>query len=208
MVEFWSTLFLPTVLPTTLLLGVVLLYWLLVAVGALGTDLLELDLGLDTDGIDAVPVGVWPAVLNFLHLVEVPVTVVGSVFALLWWTTTMLSHQWFRPELGPVKGVLLLAGCAVASLIATSFAIRPLVPLFRSLNREDVERLKPGDIAQVSTSEVTDSSGEVTIQRNGPPVVLSARCRGARLPRGEWVRLVEYQPETSTWLVQLAKKPE
>lgn len=208
MASFWSTLFLPTVLPATLLLGIVLLYWLLVTVGALGTDLIELDLGLDTDGIDAVPAGVWPAVLNFLHLAEVPVTVVGSVFALLWWTTTMLGHQWLGAELGPAKGVLLLAGCAAASLIATSFAIRPLVPLFRSLNREDVARLKPGDLARVSTSEVTDSSGEVTIERSGPPIVLSARCRGARIPRDELVRLVEYQPETSTWLVLLAKKPE
>lgn len=196
----------PAVLPATILLGLVVLYWTLVIAGAAAVDTLDIDLGADGSGLDHVPVGAWAGVLQFFHLRHIPVTVVASVLVLFLWTGAMIGNQWWNPQRELPRGLLLLAGAAAASAVATRLVLLPLVPVFRGLNEEDVRRIAPGQRARVTSSEVTDTFGEITIEQSGPPVVLHARCQGARLPRGELVELVSYNSESNTWLVQLSKK--
>ena len=60
MIEFLQECILPVNLPLTILMGLVLSYWLMVIVGVLGLDVIDLDLDLDADvdldldtGVDA-----------------------------------------------------------------------------------------------------------------------------------------------------------
>lgn len=206
MAVLFAEMFQPVNLPATILLGLVLVYWLLVIIGVVGVELFEFDLGVDAEGIEQGQLGLLPGVLQFFHLGDVPVTVFGSVFALLYWTGTMLANHYLNPGWSLAMGGLLLVGCVLTSLLVTRLVILPAVPFFRRMNAADQERVRPGQLARVSTSELTGTFGEVTIEQNGPPIVLNARCSGARLVRGDLVELLVHNPETNSWQVRLSKE--
>ena len=68
-------------LPVTVMLVTVLGYWLMVIVGVLGLDALELDLDVDGDLDADLDGGGWlGSALEFLYLGDVPVVIVGSFF--------------------------------------------------------------------------------------------------------------------------------
>jgi len=108
MQEFLDTAFsLPTVLFTGTL-GVVLLYWVTVMVGALDLDVLdpggaadgvdgamELDADVDLDADGAV--GGLAGVLTALRLRHAPVTVTFSVLTLLGWLGSFFGSRYLAP---------------------------------------------------------------------------------------------------------------
>lgn len=206
MSDWLSEVFQLVNLPATLLLLLVLVYWLTVIVGITGLDLWEPDLDLSAEGLEGGSAGWWPGILQFFHLGDVPVTVFGSVFALLYWTGTVLGNHYLNPEWNLALGGVLLVGSMLVSLFATKLLIMPTVPFFRDLNRADRQAVTVGQLARVSSSELTETHGEVTIEQDGPPIVLNARCRGARLARNQIVELMEQDRDAHFWWVRLPKQ--
>lgn len=207
MTEFFAEMFQPVNMPATVLMLIVAAYWLMVIFGTVGLDLFDIDLSIDAEGgVEDLPIGMLPEVLGFFNVGKVPVTILGSVFALVLWTTTMMGNQILNPDAFLQRGILIMGVVAFASLFVTKLLTWPLVPVFESMNREEVERLKPGTMARITSTDVSDSFGEVMIERSGPPVVLNARCYGARLQQGEIVQLISFDSDNNTWLVQLPKK--
>jgi len=208
MTEFLSEVFQPVNLPATILFMLVMLYWVMVIFGTVGLEMFDFDIDLDPDGVDIGGGGGFlHGLLQFFHLGEVPVTIFGSIFAVLYWAGTILGNHYFNSEWSIAIGGLVFVSCFVASLLATKLIIMPVAPMFRRSSEvdEDYKRLV-GQLAVVSTGEVTDAFGEVAIQQDGPPLVLNARCHGARLPKGEVVELVSYDQHNNIWLVKLPKK--
>ncbi len=208
MTEFFAEVIQPVNLPATILFGLVMLYWIMVICGTVGLEMLDLDIDLDADGVDVGGGGGFlHGMLQFFHLGEVPVTIFASVFAILYWAGTILGNHYMNSEWSILVGGMVFLVAMVGSLLLTKIIIMPVAPLFRRSSEidEDYKKLV-GQLAVVSTGEVTDAYGEVSIQQDGPPLVLNARCHGARLPKGEVVELVSYDQHKSTWLVKLPKK--
>ena len=85
--------------PATVLLGLVCLYWLLMMLGAVDLDFLDIDVDLDMD-VD-VDIGGSPSILQFgflpfkwLNIGSVPTMLWVSIFSLLAW---MVSRLWNSP---------------------------------------------------------------------------------------------------------------
>jgi hypothetical protein len=208
MTEFFAEVIQPVNLPATILFGLVMLYWVMVIFGTVGLEMFDFDMDLDADGVDIGGGGGFlHGLLQFFHLGEVPVTIFGSIFAILYWAGTILGNHYWNSEWSIMVGVLVFVPCMVVSLLATKLIIMPVAPMFRRSSEidEDYKSLV-GQLAVVSTGEVTDAFGEVSIQQDGPPLVLNARCHGARLQKGEVVELVSYDQNRNTWLVKLPKK--
>jgi hypothetical protein len=168
----------------------------------------DLDLDLDADGVDIGGGGGFlHGLLQFFHLGEVPVTIFGSIFAILNWAGTVLGNHYWNSQWSILVGVLVFLAAVVISLLLTKLIIMPVAPMFRRNSEidEDYKKLV-GQLAVVSTGEVTDAFGEVSIHQDGPPLVLNARCHGARLHKGEVVELVSYDQINNIWLVKLPKK--
>ena len=194
-------------LPYTLLLGLVLIYWLLVILGALDIDLGDFDFfgDVDTDLDTTIPTetGWLAGVLQFLNLGQVPTMIVVSFMTIsLWAGSIILNHYWNIPSTWILMALsipnLLIAG------VITHFCARPFRRLFKELNREGEETLPiTGRYGKVITSEVNNHFGQVEIETEGAPLVISARApEGKIYPKGESVVVVNEIASESSFLVK------
>lgn len=210
MLEFFQECIQGPNLIATVILGVFLFFWLFVILGFLGLEAFDFDLDSDVDfGADADIDSSFNFgdVLNFFHLGEVPVMIFGSIFALFFWVGTLLANRFFNDDMSMMVMLWWLGPCLLVSLFGTKFAVMPLVPLFETGGSPEKSRKKLiGENAIVTTKELNDRYGQITIQQDGPPLVLNARTENNKsLAKGDKVEIVRYVPETGLYIVKLAK---
>lgn len=212
--EVLATYFNAVNLPATVLLLLVTLYWLLVIFGAFDLGSLDLDWGWEasvpTDGVPDIggaaagAGGVFKAVLGFFYLGRVPTIALLSVFALIFWLGTVLINQAYNPEADLVRGMLSWAPISLGSLLLTRLIFWPMLPLFDEMHRRhgELENTLVGKLATVSTSEVTETFGQVMIEQQGPPIVLNARAAPLdRFVQGQVVQILSHDSQTNTYLI-------
>jgi len=194
-------------LPYTILLGFIVLYWLLVILGALDIDLGDFDFlsDVDTDLDTTLPgqSGWLAGVLQFLNLGQVPTMIIASFMGISLWTgSVVMNHYWTIPS-SWIAIVLFLPNLLIAGVI-THFCARPFRRLFRELNREGDQNLPmTGRYGKVITSEVNDHFGQVEIETEGAPIVISARASaGITYAKGESVVVVEELSSESSFRVK------
>jgi len=105
MIDFINETFQLVNLPATCLLLLCLLYWSMVIIGAIGVDAFDIDFDADVDvgdldlegDFDSHPGG-FNSLAEFMHLKEVPLVIVGSVFALLFWSASFFGNHMLNPS--------------------------------------------------------------------------------------------------------------
>ncbi|GAA2866246.1 hypothetical protein GCM10010517_25700 [Streptosporangium fragile] len=159
----------PTVLFTFLLL-VIIAYWLLVVVGAVG-----IDGDIDTDAAEATGAG---GLLSSLGLGGVPVAVVVSLLVVVAWFTSLVGGVLFTgtPALVGVLLVALLCAWACTRLIVP--ALRRLTPKERVPSRADfvgrmcvIRTTRVGkDFGQAEVTSPDGSSALIQVRQTGDDV--------------------------------------
>lgn len=148
-------------LPFTVLLGVVLVYWSLMALGLVGSDALHLhadappvggDLHIDADvdvdvdgghgdfgdavhaksGYDVVEAGPLTSFLRFVNVQRVPFMVVLSFFIFSMWVLGVLMNHYLNPADSLLLGLAFLVPNYFVAILMTKGFTTPLVPLFRA----------------------------------------------------------------------------
>lgn len=130
----------------TVLLIIILLYWLFALIGGLGMD--DLDLGIDFShdvdidvaagidhdvDIDAGGGSGFLQALQFLNLGRVPFMIVLSLFILfLWIVTLIVTHFWDISDWGGWSALLLLP-LIIVSLFITGWVTKPLARFFHQI---------------------------------------------------------------------------
>jgi hypothetical protein len=210
----------------TVLLGVVLVYWLLVIAGAAQLDALgegaadgAIDGALEGhgDGLADAPGHAGPAgaehqvegtlsgLLAALRLRAAPATVVLSSIIVFSWVLSMagmLAVEALVPrELAvPVRASLLVLAPLLA-LLPTSLAMRPLAPLF-TVARAAAHADFVGKVCTVRTGTVTERFGEAQVEDGGAGVVVRVRvATGESLSRGEQAVIVGYDEQRQEFTV-------
>jgi hypothetical protein len=204
--EIWNLAISPQVLPLTLLLVPVALYWLLNVLGAVDLDFLHAD--LDTDGPDHHDNshdGWLHGALRFVNATDVPVMVVLSVLVILLWATTMIGNLWFNASQSGISGGLIVIAALVGSVVLTRFVVAPLKPLFRLLRADD-EKHPPvvGRTGVVRTAWVDERTGQVEIEMQGAPLLLNAKVATGTfsLPKNTEVIVIAHDPDSGIYTVR------
>jgi hypothetical protein len=206
----------PTVI-FTIGLGVCLVYWLFVLIGALDIDLFHghVDLDLDVTGsvkgaAEAakgahadVDGGFWDA----LGLATVPITVSFSVVMLLAWTLSVVGMHYVQPEIGSLggwfAGIVLVVGLLLA-LVIGGVAVRPLAPVFR-VNVGKSNKDYVGATCTITTGHVDDDFGQATIEDGGTVLVIPVRCdRPGALARGQRALVIDFDQARHAYVVEPA----
>lgn len=186
----------PTVLFTILLL-VVVGYWLLVILGATEISVLDIELDLDADAssLEAVT-----GLMMRMGLYGVPVTIIISLVAIISWLISYYSVYFFfglipTEILRYLLAVPVILGAIYFAVMLTAALIKPLRPLFKKLDQKTVKRVL-GQVAVVRSTTLTNLSGEVVLADGGAGLIFKARSRGTEtFSRGARVVLLEYVPE-------------
>lgn len=194
------TLFLTTSLgyPTlawSIVLGGLLLFWLVAALGMLGMDALDIDLGDGDAG----------GMASRLGLDGLPTLVVLSVLAFFAWILTYFVQLLVLAPLPALLryglGTVVLLLSPVPAILLTALVLRPL--------RRLVLRMRPlpaasllGRVAVVRTPEVDAHHGMAELDDGGAGLILQVRHDGdAPILRGERVVLLEHDLQANTWKV-------
>lgn len=207
----------PVNLPFTLLLGLMVGYWLLVSIGLLdmdadGTPDLATDVHLPHGGgashavdLDAAGEGLQGTIksaLQFLNVGNVPAMIVLSIMSLSFWTWSMVGNHYFN-EGSAMRALVLFVPNLVLTVLLTKVATTPLKKLFQTLNRE-YEEHKPvvGRTCVITTNEVTDKFGQAQIDTSGAPLLINVRTYGETvLAKGESALIIKEDRETNIYTV-------
>lgn len=217
-----ASLHFPTVI-FTIGLGIALVYWLFVLLGALDIDLLG---GSDASGVakglgDVVAGakggaegiklehsgGVWSG----LGLGKVPVTITVSLILLVGWSgTLLLSHYvvgdgWVRPMLLPLM--------LIVAVLVTAVLVRPLGPVF-AIKEGKSNRDYVGHTCTISTGHVDDGFGQATLEDGATVLQIPVRCDAAgKFARGDKALIIDFDDKRQAYVVEpstsvLSDRPE
>lgn len=209
-----ASLHFPTVV-FTIGLGIVLVYWVFVLVGALDIDLLgggdagdaitggakgaaEGLKGLKVD-TDADAGGFW----NALGLGVVPVTITVSLIMLVGWCGSLLVMHYGVAALGTSwLPVVVLPAMLIVALLVTSLLVRPLAPVF-AIKVGKTNRDYVGFSCTISTGSVDDGFGQATVEDGGTVLVIPVRCdRPGSLARGDKAMIIDFDDERQAYVVE------
>jgi len=217
----------------TVLLGLVILYWVLFLIGGLDLDVLG---GADgaaegalegaaegalegaaggavegaadgalggVDGVDGAVEGA-TGLLQTLKLRSVPATVAVSFFVFLGWLTSYLALRLFGPVLPDILAQLVVFVVACAGgLFGASVAVRPFAKLFVD---HKVTRLKDlvGRVVIITTGRVDERFGQANCDTSDSFILEVRAKKGSLLTRGDVGLLIDYDAETRTFTVEPA----
>lgn len=213
----------PTVI-FTIGLGIALVYWLFVLLGALDIDLFgggdvtgatkgmgealtggvkggaEALKGVHADG-DLDGGGIWHA----LGLAEVPLTISFSVIMLVCWVVSLLGMSYGGASVGELGGwlpALMLLVVIVVAIPLGGLLVRPLGPMFAiKLGKRNLDYV--GFTCTVTTGRVDDGFGQATVEDGGTVLVIPVRCdRPGALGRGHKAVIIDFDPTRDAYVVE------
>jgi hypothetical protein len=217
----------------TIALGIVIVYWLFVLIGALDIDLFGGDVDVDVSGAakgigdvltggakggaealhtggDAGDVGGdadgdldGGGLWHVLGLGDVPVTISASLITVLAWVGSLLAMHYLG-----IGGWLTLVVLVVAVVIALPIAallIRPIAPVF-AVKEGKSNADYVGHVCTVTTGRVDNSFGQATIEDGGTVLAIAVRCdRAGVLTRGDKALIIEFDGERQAYIVEPSK---
>lgn len=184
----------------SVLMGVAVFYWLLVIVGALDLDILHLgdhDVGHDGGDHDHHVGANANALLEFLRVGQVPITIIASIFTFLCWSVTLLAGTYVRPIVPEwswwLFGTIALVVALVVAVIGTGWAVAPLARLF-SLDNQPKAGDLIGRMVEVTSTEVTSRYGTARHDRpGGEDLILNVSCDPIHVfKRGDQAVVLDY----------------
>jgi hypothetical protein len=214
----------PTVV-FTIVLGIVLMYWVFVLLGALDVDLFGGDVDVDVSGAakgigdvltggakggaeafhadghaggdaDVDGGGVW----HGLGLGDVPVTISVSLIVMLSWVGSLLVMHYIAGTAGWQRAIVLVVAIVVALPIA-ALLVRPLAPVFAVKEaKSNADYIGHG--CTITTGSVDDSFGQATVEDGGTVLVIQVRCERGKLGRGDKALIIEFDQARQAYVVE------
>lgn len=202
----------PTVV-FTIGLGIALVYWVFVLLGALDIDLFG-DAGGAAKGLgDVLTAGKGGAEALKGHgdgdglLGTVPITISLSVLLLAGWCGSLLAMHYAAPSLTPTFGkwlpALVLPLTLIAAIIVTSIAVRPLRKVFRVAEGKS-RRDYIGHTCTIITGRVDHDFGQADLEDGGTVLRIAVRAdaSGRKLGRGDRALVIDYDNAREAYLVE------
>lgn len=207
MLEVLVESFWPANLFFTVFLILMLIYWLMVILGALDFDFLDIDFDSDVDAdidVDAdadmeVTGGFLRGFLEFFYVGEVPVMILVSIFALSAWTISVLSTHYLNPSQSVILLVPLVAGNLLVSSLVVKLVGVPMKKIFKSFEDDpNAPRKVMGRICKIITTDVTsERMGQAEVPGKGAPILLNVITEGDQVfHKGDEAIIVGQNKET------------
>ena len=198
--ELLHAAFSPVNLPYTIMMAIILLYWLSVVIGVLDLSSFDVDLDLDAD-VDAS--GAFHGLLAFMNLAELPLMFVLSVMVTSMWAISLLSNHYLQNGAWSLALAVAIPNILV-SLLITKIFTRPFAKFFRSLSDEPAARFKIiGNLCVINADLDSDRIAQAEIKTEGAPLLITIRARkGAAMTKGSQGLIVDKDSERDIYIVE------
>ncbi len=203
MIEFFYTTVSLVNLPFTIFLGLLLLYWIAVIIGAADLEFFDAEWMPDLDVEDAG--GFMDSMLQLLGIGEIPIMVLISVMALSGWCFSILANYLFNSSQSLLIGAGLLIPNLFASLFITGSFARLVSKIFLGSGDKDEKEDQKivFRVGIVTTGEVNSSFGQIQIQTKGAPITINARTSGDLvLNKGDKALVYEEDKDKGIYFVE------
>jgi membrane protein implicated in regulation of membrane protease activity len=198
----------PGFLPSVLI-GVLLVFWLLAIIGLVDAEHFgpHFDADPTLHGVDADAGGeVHGGMLVALGLHRLPFSVIVSTIGFFWWLLSVLGVQYLLPWVpGPVwlSGSLLLLVALVAAVPLAAFCVRPLQPLFK-VHTAAREYDLIGRVCTIVTGSVDERFGHAEVAiGSGTPVQIKVVCATPNpLRRGSRALILEHDTDRDRYRIE------
>lgn len=190
------------IIPTTLL-ALVILYWLIVIVGAIDIEFLDIDIDVDADGDVDMLEGPFHGILAFLNIAELPFMLVFSIIVLIFWTISMLLY--FLPiKTGGVLNGILLIPTFIISLLLTRVVTNPLKGLFAGVQRENDEGSQiEGKLGTLLSDLTYGRLGQAELERYGAPIIINVKLQEEEsLKKGAKVLIIKKDSSKDYYIIK------
>ena len=189
----------------SVLLGVVLIYWLLAVLGVVDSD--HDGMPLDASTEDSPDLSTLTGIAVALGLQGVPFSISLTLVVVFAWTLSCMGAMWLMPLL-PADGAQWIAGTVLGlaslSLAVTlaGRAIRPLRPLFVTHAAIHNAALV-GQTCKVLTHTVDEKVGRAEVAQRGANLNIRVWAPAPnRLTRGASARIVGYEDATARYRIE------
>ncbi len=195
-------------IPTVLLL-LVLVYWLTVIVGVFNIDTFDFETSADGDvDIEFGESFIWlNSALSFFNLGRVPIMIILSFFALsLWFCSILVNHYLGITSMG--FALVLLIPEIIISAFVSKFFSTPFVKLFKKdLSVIESNEHLTGKMCTVTLEADAKNFGQAEIKIDGTSLIINvlATEEGMVLPKGESCLVIDYLPERKLYLIESYK---
>ncbi len=191
----------------TIVLGIMLIFWIFAILGMFDIDIFPSDTGEDAFDTDIDLDGEIPGFIGLLHtlgLTGVPFTLVISIIALIGFTLCYFSSAWILIPLGSsliryLGGSAVLVASLAIAIPVTAQIIKPMKPLF-------VKHFAPskrdyiGHVCVVTSSSVNNEFGIGIVETTGPPIQVDIRTQDGEVhSKGDSLRIADYDPAKDTF---------
>ncbi len=191
----------------SVLLGIVVVYWLVGLLGLIDLDFAgDSDIDVSGDADADISVGGLTGLLLTFGLTGVPFTLVISIIILICWLISIYL-QFYILDWLPDGILYYLAGLASTvviffiSLPITGVAIRPLKGMFTSAEAASSDHLV-GKEATIATSTVSETFGQARVFNEGAELLLDVRCDPEHtLNKDDKVLVIKYLPDSHVYIV-------
>ncbi len=191
----WAAMITPPTAVYSGLLAVFVLYWLIVALGA-----------LDLEAFDGHGDGNEGGLLEFMTLDRVPASLIATTVVMIAWFLSLIGETQARPLLADVMPSWLFSGALgvsalVAATIASAYLLRPLKPLFRLASEHAHEHLVDKQVT-VTSSTVDQRFGTAVYATVGPDVLMNVTCQPEHtLVKGDQAVVVAYDQAREVYVI-------
>ena len=212
----------------TLLFMLVLLYWIIVIVGAIKIDSFDFDMHHDvpTDihhGVHAdiggdvhhdIPQGggSWFfGMLRFFNFGRVPFMVVMSILILSIWSISMACNHdgsWLNPYNSFLLACLYFIPNVIVSAFVMKFLSTPLIPVFDKLDTHEKALHYEGYTGTLTTPIQETGVGQAKLFINNSSIMVSVKTKdGQPLEKGDKIVILQEIPEEKYYIVEKSDEP-
>ncbi|MEK6476602.1 hypothetical protein WJR50_03670 [Catalinimonas sp. 4WD22] len=192
----------PNIIPTALLIFV-LVYWIVVILGAIDVDSIDIDVDMETDVDGEISVSWLNHVLAFFNLGQVPFMVFMTFLIVPLWAISVMTNYYLGNQ-SFILSLILLIPILIVSAFVAKFATQPFVKLFSHLdNNYDRGERQIGKICTLMTTATNIKAGQARINTSGAPLLLNVVTDdGVNLFSGDTAIVLEYIPDRNVYLIE------
>lgn len=197
----------------TVLIGVLMVFWLLAILGALDMDIISFDNDIDFDLDGKVEIPGFVGLMHTLGFTGVPFTIVLTVLIFLAWVFCYAASAYVLPWVPTlILKVLVGTGVLVGSfLLAVPLTTKIVSPLRKLAVENKAKSNKDflGSNCKVTSLTVDESFGQGKVQTLGASLVVRIRAPAPNdIKKGDIVRPISYDEEDNVFDVITNKEFE